>query len=89
MGIHKKKRNEGNGENTWKGFKKNIQTTRQSAYTEILMDTGIWPREQRIQYATVMLYHNIKKSNEERKLKKIIEEQEKKNYNNTFYKNAQ
>ena len=89
MGIHKKKRNEGNRENTWKGFKKNIQTTRQSAYTEILMDTGIWPREQRIQYAALMLYHNIKNSNEERKMKKIIEEQEKKNYNNTFYKNTQ
>ena len=53
------------------------------------MDTGIWPREQRIQYATLMLYHNIKNSNEERKMKKIIEEQEKKNYNNTFYKNVQ
>ena len=53
------------------------------------MDTGIWPREQRIQYATLMLYHNIKNSNKERKMKKIIEEQEKKNYNNTFYKNVQ
>ena len=36
-----------------------------------------------------MLYHNIKNSDEERKIKKMIEEQEKKNYNNTFYKKVQ
>ena len=47
--------------------------------TEILMETGIWPAEQRIQYVTLMLYHNIKNSDEERKIKKMIEEQEKKN----------
>ena len=33
-----------------------------------------------------MLYHNIKNSNKERKIMKMIEEQEKKNYNNLFYK---
>ena len=60
-----------------------------TAYTGILMETGIWPAEQRIQYATLMLYHNIKNSDEERKIKKMIEEQEKKNYNNTFYKKVQ
>ena len=52
------------------------------------METGIWPTEQRTQYETLMLHHNIKNSNEERKIKKVIEEQEKKNYNNTFYKNV-
>ena len=36
-----------------------------------------------------MLYFNIKNSDEERKIKKMIEEQEKKNYNNTFYKKVQ
>ena len=60
-----------------------------TAYTGILMETGIWPAEQRIQYATLMLYHNIKNSDEERKIKKMIEEQEKKNHNNTFYKKVQ
>ena len=60
-----------------------------TAYTGILMETGIWHSEQRIQYATLMLYHNIKNSDEEKKIKKMIEEQEKKNYNNTFYKIAQ
>ena len=47
-----------------------------------------WSAEQRIQYATLILYHNIKKSDEERKIK-MIEEQEKKNYSNTFYKKVQ
>ena len=36
-----------------------------------------------------MLYHNIKNSDEERKNKKMIEEQGKKNYNKTFYKKVQ
>ena len=60
-----------------------------TAYTGILMETETWPAKQRIQYAALMLYHNIKNSNEERKIKKMIEEQEKKNYNNTFYKKVQ
>ena len=46
--------------------------------TEILMETGIWPAEQRIQQVTLMLYHNIKNNDEERKTTKMIE-QEKKN----------
>ena len=47
--------------------------------TETLTETGIWPPEQRIQQVTLMLYHNIQNSDEERKTKKMIEEQEKKN----------
>ena len=39
--------------------------------------TGIWPAEQRIEYAS-LLYHKIKNSDEERKIKKMMEEQEKK-----------
>ena len=46
--------------------------------TEILMETGIWPAEERIQQVTLMLYQNIKNSDEERKTTKMIE-QEKKN----------
>ena len=33
--------------------------------------------------------HNIKNSCEKRKIKKMIEEQEKNNHNNTFYKKVQ
>ena len=39
--------------------------------------TGIWPAEQRIEYAS-LLYHKIQNSDEERKIKKMMEEQEKK-----------
>ena len=71
-----------------KALKRIFKLPVSTAYTGILMETGIWPAEQKIQYATLMLYHNIKNSDEERKIKKMIEEQEKKNYN-TFYKKAQ
>ena len=47
------------------------------------------PADQRMPYATFMLYHNIKNSDEERKIRKMIEEQEKKNCNNTFCKKVQ
>ena len=50
-----------------------------TAYTRILMETEIFFAEQRTQYATLILYHNIKNSDEERKIKKMIKEQEKKN----------
>ena len=52
------------------------------------METGIWPAEQRIQNATLMLYHNIKNSDEEWKIKKMIAEQVKKNYKTNFYKKS-
>ena len=42
------------------------------------METGIWHVEQRIQSATLMLHHNIKNSDVERDIKKMVEEQEKK-----------
>ena len=69
-----------------KGFNKNIQTTSQYTIYGNIDGNRKWPAEQRIQYATLMLYHNIKNSDEERKIKKMIEEQEIKNYNKTFYK---
>ena len=42
-----------------------------------------------MQYATLMLYHNIKNRDKERKIKKMMEEQEKKNYNRIFCKKVQ
>ena len=50
------------------------------------METGIWPIEYRIQYATLMLNLNIKNSNEEPKNKNMTEKQENENYSSTFYK---
>ena len=35
------------------------------------MEAGIWHAEQRIQYAILALHHNIKNSDEERKIKWI------------------
>ena len=52
------------------------------------METGIWAAEQRIQNATLMLYHKIKNSDEEWKIKKMIAEQVKKNYKTNFYKKS-
>ena len=51
----------------------------------ILMETGIWPVEQKLQYATLMLYHNIMNSDEDRVARKIIIEQRKKEYKRTYY----
>ena len=57
-----------------KAFKKMLKLLISTAYTRILVKTGIWPADQRAQYATLMLHHNIKKINGERKIKKMIEE---------------
>ena len=59
-----------------KAFKRIFKLPVSTAYTGILMEIGIWRAEQRIQYATSMLYHNIENSDEERKIKNMIEEQE-------------
>ena len=72
-----------------KALKRIFKLPVSTAYTGILMETGIWPAEPRIQYATLMLYNIIKNSNEERKIKKMIKEQEKKNCSKTFYKKVQ
>ena len=72
-----------------KALKKIFKLPVSTAYRGMLMETGIWPAVQRMQYATLMLYHNIKNIDEERKIKKMIEEREQKNYNNTFYKKEQ
>ena len=63
----------------WKALKIIFKLPFSTAYTGMLMETETLLVEQRTQYATLMLYHNIKNSNEERKIKKMIKEQEKKN----------
>ena len=39
------------------------------------MEREIRPEKQGTEYETLMLYHNIKKSDKERKIKKMIEKQ--------------
>ena len=81
--MHKKGRNVGNRENTRRDFKTIFKLPLSTAYTRILMETEIWPGEQRIQNETLMLYHNIKNSDEE-KIKKMIEGTSEKELQNQF-----
>ena len=53
------------------------------------METGTWPAEQKIQYAKMMLYHDRKNSDDNKKIKQVIEQQEQNQYKNTFYQKVQ
>ena len=54
-------------------------------YIGLIIETGVWPAEQRINYSSLMLYHNIINSNKDRLVKHIIQEQRAQNHQNTFY----
>ena len=54
-----------------------------------IMETGIWPAEQKLQYAAMMLYHNIKNGDDNRKVKQVVEEQKENQFKNTFYQKVQ
>ena len=41
-------------------------------YIGLLMETGAWPANHRIQYTTMMLYHNIMNSDYKRVARKIL-----------------
>ena len=62
MKMHKKERNKEIETIQGKTLKRIFKLPVSTAYTGILMETGIWPAEQRIQYPTLMLYHDKKKS---------------------------
>ena len=47
------------------------------------MEIGIWPTRQKIQYATEA-YHNIKHSDDNRKVKQVVEKQEQNKFKNTL-----
>ena len=53
-------------------------------YIGLIMETGTWPANQRIQHSIMMLYHNIMNSDHKRVARKIIAEQEKNNHKNTI-----
>ena len=48
-----------------------------TSYIGLIMETGTWPANQRIQYSTMMLYHNIMNSDHKRIARKILVEQTK------------
>ena len=54
-------------------------------YIGLIIETGVWPAEQRINYSSLMLYHNIISSSKNRLVKQIILEQRAQNHSNTFY----
>ena len=54
------------------------------SYIALIMETAIWPANQRIQYSIMMLYHNIMNSDHKRVARKIIAEQAKSNHKNTM-----
>ena len=55
-----------------------------TSYIGLIMETGTWPANQRIQYSIMMLYHNIMNSDHKRVARKILAEQAKSNHKNTM-----
>ena len=53
------------------------------------METGTWTADQRIQYNTMMLYHNIMNSDHKRVAKKILAKLTKNNHKNTIISKVQ
>ena len=53
-----------------------LEIPRSSPYMGILLETGMWTMESRIAYKKLMLYHNIKHSDDKRVIKKVLEIQE-------------
>ena len=54
-------------------------------YIGLIIETGVWPAEQRINYSSLMLYQNIISSSKNRLVKQIILEQRAQNHSNTFH----
>ena len=54
-------------------------------YIGLVIETGVSPVEQTINYSSLMLYHNIINSSKDRLVKQIIQEQRAQNHSNTFY----
>ena len=53
------------------------------------METGKLAANQRMQYTTIMLYHNIMNSDHKRLARKILAEQTKSNHKNTMISKVQ
>ena len=60
-----------------------------TSYIGLIMETGTWPANQRIQYSAMMLYHNIMNSKYERVARKVLAEQTKRNHKNTMISKVQ
>ena len=54
-------------------------------YIGLIIETAVWPAEQRINYRSLMLYYNIINSSKDRLIKQIVQEQIAQNHQNSFY----
>ena len=54
-------------------------------YVGILMETGMWKMEERVNYRKLMLYHRIVNSDDGRTIKKILEHQKRYDREGTWY----
>ena len=59
------------------------------SYIDLIMETGTWPAKQRIQYSTMMLFHNVMTSDHKRIARKVLVEQTKSNNKNTIISKVQ
>ena len=53
-----------------------LNIPKSTPYCGILLETGMWTMDARIDYSKLMLYHNIKNSDDQRIIKQIVEVQE-------------
>ena len=60
-----------------------------TTYIGIIMETGTCPAEQKIQYATMRLQHTMKNIDDNKKVKKVVEELAQNQYNNAFNQKVQ
>ena len=65
-------------------LKRIFNLPKSTSYIGLIMEIGTWPANQRIQYSTMMLYHNIMNSDHKRVARKILAEQTKSNHKNTM-----
>ena len=71
-----------------KAIKKIFSLPITTAYIGLIIETELWPKEQRINYSSLMLYHNIMNSSKNRLVKQIIQVQGAQNHQNIFYEKA-
>ena len=68
-----------------KTLKQLLQVPISTSTAGVLMETGIWPAKEYLQYSTMILYHSIINREEEHIAKNIVKEQRKYNLQQTFY----
>ena len=64
-----------------------LEVPSSTPYYPLLLETGWWTMRARLGYRKLMLYHNIRKSDDRRTIKKQMEVQEKEDRSTTWYGN--